>query len=99
MIKSNLDKSNENAFKKLNFISKIGPDSREIFYKIKEHDKEIEYAEFVVIHTNGKISDFNIFERLGDFIRSIYYAYILLEKAMNKNYEMEALLRSLGVQI
>ena len=97
MIKSNLDKSNENTFKRLNFISKLGPDSREIFYKIKEHDKEIEYVEFVGVHTNGKISDFNIFRRLGDFIRSIYYAYILLEQAINKNYETEALLRSLGV--
>ena len=97
MIKNGLGKANENAFKKLTFISKLGLDSREIFYKIKELHKEIDYTKLVCIHTNENIYDFNIFRKLDDFIRSIYYVDILLEQAMDKQYEMEALLRSLDV--
>ena len=47
------------------------------------------------MHTNGKIYGFNIFRRLGDLIRSIYYADILIKQAMNKQNEMETLARSL----
>lgn len=97
MIKNGLSKANENAFKKLTFISKLGLDSREIFHKIKELHKEIDYTKLVCIHTNENIYDFNIFRKLDDFIRSIYYVDILLEQAMDKQYEMKTLLRSLNV--
>ena len=95
MIKNSFDKANENAFKRLNFISKLSPDSREIFYKIKKLDKKIDYAKLVCVHKNVNIYDSTIFRGLGDFIRSIYYADILIEQAMDKKYEMEELLRSL----
>ena len=41
--RNDFDKLNKNAFKKLNFMSKAGLDSREIFYEIKKLDKEIDY--------------------------------------------------------
>ena len=41
------------------------------------------------------IYDFNIFKRLGDLIRSIYYVDVLLQQAIDKQYKIEALLRSL----
>ena len=47
------------------------------------------------MHKNGKIFDFNIFRRLGDFIRSIYFDDISLEQAIEKQNEMEYLLRNL----
>ena len=79
-IKNGLNKANENAFKTPNFISKLDPDSKEMFYKIKEIDKAIDYTKRAYVHTDAKIYDFNIFRRLGDFIRSIHYADILLEQ-------------------
>ena len=39
---------------------------------------------------------FIIFKRLGDFIRSVYYVDILINQAMAKRDEMEALLRDLN---
>lgn len=45
-------KQKKNVFKKLNFINKLGSDAKEIFYKIKELDKEIDYAKLVCVHTN-----------------------------------------------
>ena len=39
---------------------------------------------------------FIFFKRLGDFIRSIYYAVILIKQAMDKQDEMETLLRDLN---
>ena len=44
------------------------------------------------VHTNEKIFYFNIFKRLGDFIRSMYYADILIKQAISKQDEMEAFL-------
>lgn len=52
MIKNDLHKAKKNVFKKLNFINKLGSDAKEIFYKIKELDKEIDYAKLVCVHTN-----------------------------------------------
>ena len=52
MIKNDLRKAKKNVFKKLNFINKLGSDAKEIFYKIKELDKEIDYAKLVCVHTN-----------------------------------------------
>ena len=79
-INNDLNKANNNAFKTPNFISKLDPDSKEMFYKIKEIDKAIDYAKLAYVHTDVKIYDFNIFRRLEDFIRSIHHAYILLEQ-------------------
>ena len=79
-INNDLNKANNNAFKMPNFISKLDPDSKEMFYKIKEIDKAIDYAKLAYVHTDVKIYDFNIFRRLEDFIRSIHHAYILLEQ-------------------
>ena len=47
------------------------------------------------MHTNGNIFDFNIFRRLGEFIRSIYFGDISLKQAMDKQEEMEYLVRNL----
>ena len=47
------------------------------------------------MHTNGKIFGFNIFRRLGDFIINIYFNDISLKQAVNKQEEMEYLVRSL----
>ena len=49
----------------------------------------IGYTKLVCVHINAKIYDFSIFERLGDLIRSIYYADIFLKKAMDKNINWE----------
>ena len=57
MIKNDLNKAKKkkNVFKMLNFINKLGSDAKEIFYKIKELDKEIDYAKLVCVHTNRDI--------------------------------------------
>ena len=47
------------------------------------------------MHTNGKIFDFNIFRRQGGFIRSIYFNDSCLEGAVDKQKEMEYLVRNL----
>ena len=67
--------------------------------EIKEIDNKTDYAKLVCVHTNGKIFDFNIFRRLGDFTRSIDYADILIKQAMDKQDEMETLLRDLDAYI
>ena len=48
--------------------------------KLKIYTKN-DYAKLICVHTNGKIFDFNIFRRLGDFIRSIYYGDVLSKQA------------------
>ena len=62
--------------------------------KIKKIDKEIDYTKLVCVHTNGKIFCFNIFGRLADFIRSIYFHDISLKQAGDKQFEIEYLLRT-----
>ena len=47
------------------------------------------------MHTNGKILDFNIFRRLGDFIRSIYFDDISLKQTTIKQEEIEYLIKNL----
>ena len=96
-IKNGLDNVKENSFKRLNFINKLGLDSRKNFHKIKKLDKKIDYAKLICVHTNGMICDFNIFRRLGNFIRTVYYADIMLisEETANRQYEMKLLLQSL----
>ena len=49
------------------------------------------------MHANRKVFDFNIFRRLGDFTRSIYFDDISLKQAVDRQDEMEYLLRNLGV--
>ena len=66
---------------------------------MKSIDKKIDYTDLVCVHTKGKIFDFNILRRLGDFARSIYFDDILLEQATEKQDEMECLLRNLELTI
>ena len=47
------------------------------------------------MHTNGKIFAFNIFRRLGDFNRNIYFDNISLEQAMDKQNDFAYLIRNL----
>ena len=47
------------------------------------------------MRTNGKIFKFNIFRRLGDFTRTISFDDISLKQAMDKQDEMEYLIRNL----
>ena len=44
--------------------------------KFKKIDEEINNTKLLCMHTNGNIFDFNIFRRLGDLTKSIYYADI-----------------------
>ena len=46
--------------------------------------------------THGKASDFNIFIRLGHFIKTIYFGGISLKQAINRKNEIECLLRELN---
>ena len=55
---------------------------------MKSIDKKTDYTDLVCVHTKGKIFDFNILRRLGDFARSIYFDDILLEQATEKQDEM-----------
>ena len=63
--------------------------------KIKKIDEEIDYTKAVSVDTNGKISNFNIFRRLGDLSKSTYYADISLNYAKDRQNEMKFLLRDL----
>ena len=47
------------------------------------------------MHTDGKLFDFNIFRRLGDFIRNVYFDDISLKQAINRQEEIEVLIRDL----
>ena len=80
----------------VNFLNRLGADAKEKLDEIKKIDKEINYTKLVCVHTNGKAFDYNIFRRLGDFIRSIYFDNISLKQAMDKQDEMEYLRRNLG---
>ena len=48
------------------------------------------------MHTNGRIYKFTIFRRLADFTRSIYFDYISLKQAINKQDKMEHFVRNLA---
>ena len=60
-----------------------------MFHEIKELEKKIDYTKLICVHTNGKIFNFEIFIRLTDFIRNIYFDDILLKQAMDKQEEKE----------
>ena len=66
------------------------------FDEIKRIDKKIDYTKFVCVDSNERILNFNHFRRLRDFIRSIYSGEISLEQAIERQNEMEDLLRSLS---
>ena len=87
-IENHRNNVNKSVFKKLGCLNKLSLKPKEILDEIKELDKEIDYTKLICIHTNGKIFDFNIFRRLRDFIRSIYYADILIKQAINKENEI-----------
>ena len=57
--------------------------------------KLITQSSFVYLQIERSLI-FIFFKRLGDFIRSIYYAVILIKQAMDKQDEMETLLRDLN---
>ena len=96
-IENDINNVNTKTFKKLTFLNRLGPGAKEKLDEIKEIDKEIDYTKLVCVHKNRKVFDFNIFSRLRDFIRSIYFDDISLKQAVDKNDEMEYLLRNLGV--
>ena len=95
-IENEVKNTNTKPFEKLGFLNSLGSDARESLDKIKKIDKEIDYTKLVCVHTNGKVLNFNIFGRLGVFTRSIYFDDISLKKAVDKQDEMEYLLRNLG---
>ena len=96
-IENDINNANTKTFKKLRFLNRLGTGAKEKLDEIKEIDKEIDYTKLACVHTNGKVFDFNIFSRLRDFIRSIYFDDISLKQTVDKNDEMEYLLRNLGV--
>lgn len=61
----------------------------------EELGEEIGYTKLVCVHTNGNVFDINIFRRVGDFIRRIYYAVIFMEQSIDKEIKMEVLPRNL----
>ena len=48
------------------------------------------------MHANEKIYNFNIFRRLADLTRSIYYGDITIKQAKSRQGEMESLITSLS---
>ena len=80
------DKYNANklASEKLRFLKKLSLEAKERLDKTKEVHKKIDYKKLVCVHKNGKIVDFNIFRRLGYFIRNIYFDDISLKQWINK---------------
>ena len=77
------------------FLSKLILEAKEDLDKIKGLNEKIDYTKLVCVHTNGLIYDFNIFNRLGDFIRSIFCADVLIKEAINRKNRMETLMRDL----
>ena len=61
----------------------------------EELGEEIGYTKLFCVHTNGNVFDINIFRRVGDFIRRIYYAVIFMEQSIDKEIKMEVLPRNL----
>ena len=94
-IENDVKSTKKNAFKTLKLISELSLEAKERFDEIKWLDRKIDYIKLVCVHTNGKMFDFNIFTRLRDFFRSIYFDDISLEQAMDKHDEIEYLLRNL----
>lgn len=59
--------------------------------------KKVDYTKLVWVHTNRRSYNLNIFRRLGDLFRSIYFGDILLKHAKYTQNEMEGLMRDLSV--
>ena len=70
------------AFKNLIFLNEIAANAKKNLHEIKRIDKRINYANLGCVHINGKILDFIIFRRLGDFVRSIYFGHISVRQAV-----------------
>ena len=94
-IENDLDNANKKAFKKLRFLNGLSFKAKEALDEIRELDKKNFYTKLVCVHTNGKLFEFNIFRRLADFIRRIYFDDISLKQALDKQDEVEYLLRNL----
>ena len=69
--------------------------AKEMLQRIKNIDEKIDYIKLVCVHTNGKIFVFNIFRRLADLTRSIYYADTSLEYPKDIQNETKCLFRDL----
>ena len=67
------------AFKRLRFLNTLSCNGKQTFPKFKEIDKKIDYTNLACVHTDRKTYEFNIFRRLGGFIRSTYFGDISLE--------------------
>ena len=94
-IENDINNPNKLAFKKTGFSNKAILEANEILNRIKGLGNKIDYTKLFCVNTNGKIFDFNIFQKHGDFIRSLYNVDILIKQAMDKQDKMEALLRDL----
>ena len=82
----------------MRFLDKLGlqakKEQKKKLDEIKELDTLIHYTKLACVHENGKIFYFNIWKRLGDFSRSICFDDISLEQAIDKQNEMEYLIRN-----
>ena len=70
------------AFKNLVFLNEIAANAKKTLHEIKQIDKKFNYTKLRCGHINGKILDFIIFRRLGDFVRSIYFGHISVRQAV-----------------
>ena len=80
----------------MELLNRLGSCAKERVDEIEKIDKEIDYTRFVYVHSNGKVFGFNIFRKLGNFTKTIYFDDILLKQAVDKKDEMKYLLRNLG---
>ena len=94
-IENDINNPNKLAFKKIGFSNKTILEANEILNRIKGLGNKTDYTKLFCVNTNGKIFDFNIFQKQRDFIRSLYYADVLIKQAMDQHDKMEALLRDL----
>ena len=83
-IENYINNANAKAFKKLGFLNRLGTGAKERVDEIKKIDKEFDYTRLVCVHSNGKVFGFNIFRRLGDFTRNVYFDDISLKQAVDK---------------
>ena len=79
-------------FKKLWFLDGLILEAKDMFDELKELDKKMIIQRLSVYR---KIFDFNIFKRLTDFIKNIYFHDISLKQARDKQEEKKYLDRSL----
>ena len=68
-------------FKKLWFLDGLILEAKDMFDELKELDKKMIIQRLSVYR---KIFDFNIFKRLTDFIKNIYFHDISLKQARDK---------------